>query len=102
MSKVNFGFLEVDLNQFVVAVKNLVGGDLDKESMSEITKMIEEVRKTYDTILMSLLPFYNVVHSNDDTYVAQFTSQCNCICPICFSFVSPRTKFEDHTGRPSI
>jgi hypothetical protein len=75
VSKVNFGFLEVDLNQFVAAVKNLVSGDLDKESKYEITKMIEEVKKTYDTTVISLLPFYSVVQSNDSTYVAQFTSQ---------------------------
>lgn len=75
MSKINFGFLEVDLNQFVGAVKNIVSGDLDRESKDAISKMIEEVRKTYDSTVISLLPFYNVIQSDDSMYVTQFTSQ---------------------------
>ena len=74
MSKINFGFLEVDLNQFVGAVKNIVSGDLDRESKDAISKMIE-VRKTYDSTVISLLPFYNVIQSDDSMYVTQFTSQ---------------------------
>ena len=75
MSKVNFGLIEVDLNQFVGAIKTLVSADLDIESKNAISNMIEEVRKTYDAIVMSILPFYNVVQSDDSKYVAQFTSQ---------------------------
>lgn len=60
MSKVNFGFLEVDLNQFVGAVKNIVSGDLDKESKIAISKMIQGVRQIYDATVIS---FYNIVQS---------------------------------------
>jgi hypothetical protein len=75
VSKVNFGLVEVDLNQFVGAIKTLVSTDLDTESKNAISKMIEEVRKTYDAIVLSILPFYNVIQSDDSKYVIQFTSQ---------------------------
>ncbi|MFZ0566832.1 MAG: hypothetical protein WAM22_02400 [Nitrososphaeraceae archaeon] len=75
MSKVNFGLVEVDLNQFVGAIKTLVSVDLDIESKNAISKMIEEVRKTYDAIVKSILPFYNVVQSDDSKYVALQCSQ---------------------------
>jgi hypothetical protein len=75
MSKINFGFLEVDLNQFVGAVKNIVSTDLDNESKDAITKMIEEIRGTYESTIVSLIPFYGITQSDDNAYVTEFTAQ---------------------------
>jgi hypothetical protein len=75
MSKINLGLLELDLNQVVNAVRGFTNTDLDIESKNAVNKMIEEVRKLYDMIIGSLLPFYNVIQCDDATYPIQFTSQ---------------------------
>jgi hypothetical protein len=76
VSFVDLGPLHVNLNEFVKAIKDLISTDLDDKSKKDISNLIKEVRKTYDTIVDSLDPFYNVrIQSDDSTYVTQFTSQ---------------------------
>ena len=67
-------FYEVDLNQFVVAIKKLVSGEIENESKDAISKMIE-VRKTYKAIVTSIIPFYGVIQSDEKTFVTKFTAQ---------------------------
>lgn len=76
MLTLHLGPLDVNLDEFVRAVKDLVSTDLDDRSKRDMSELIEEVRKTYDTIVDTLTPFYKVrIQSDDKAYVIEFTDQ---------------------------
>jgi len=73
--KVNFGFIQADLDQFISAVRDIASGEVDDETKGLVTKMIEETQKLFKETVMSLVPFYKIMQSNEATYLTEYSSQ---------------------------
>jgi hypothetical protein len=73
--KFNFGFLQGDLDQFIIAVREIASCEINDETKGLVAKMIEETRKIYEKTVLTLIPFYKIIKTDEARYLDEYSSQ---------------------------